>query len=182
MSFVGKWIDLIYKVATGSWKTRLILAPIVGAFYLSLIALFIMMSFIVDKSLHFPEAVCHSWSLFVGICLIILGLFLMLLSISYFLKVRGTPVPFCPPPKLVTTGPYRFVRNPMLTGLFLQLFGLGISLGSISLVFIFTPLFIIINVWELKKVEEPELVKRLGQEYVEYKKQVAMFFPFCIKK
>ena len=68
----------------------------------------------------------------------------------------------------------------MLTGIFIQLFGLGIALGSISLVWVFTPLFIIIHVWELKKVEEPELVKRLGQDYVEYKKRVPMFFPFCI--
>ena len=57
----------------------------------------------------------------------------------------------------------------MLSGLFMQLFGLGIALGSLSLVFIFTPLFVIMNVWELKNVEEPELVKRLGREYVEYK-------------
>ena len=29
MSLVGKWIDLICKVATGSWKMRFVLAPIV---------------------------------------------------------------------------------------------------------------------------------------------------------
>lgn len=182
MPLVGKWINLIYMVATGSWKTRLCLAPIAGTLYLSLIVLLVMLSFMTDKSLHFPEAVFYPWSQFFGIWLIILGMFLMLLSISYFVRIKGTPVPFCPPPKLVTTGPYRFVRNPMLSGLFIQLFGLGISLGSISLVFIFTPLFIFINVWELKNVEEPELVKRLGQDYVEYKKQVPMFFPFCIRK
>lgn len=182
MSLVGKWIDLIYKVATGSWRTRLILVPIIGALYLSLIALFVLLSFIVDQSLRFPEAVCYPWSLVLGIGLIILGLSLTFLSISYFIRVRGTPVPFSPPPKLITTGPYSFVRNPMLSGIFIQLFGLGIILGSISLVFIFTPLFIIINVWELKKVEEPELVRRLGQDYVEYKKRVPLFFPFCIKK
>ena len=182
MSLVGKWIDLIYKVATGSWKIRLILAPIVGAFYLSLIAVFIILSFITDQFVHFPAAICYPWSSIIGVCLITLGLSMMLLSIIYFIRVRGTPVPFSPPPKLVTTGPYRFVRNPMLTGIFMQLFGLGIALGSLSLIFVFTPLFIIINVWELKKVEEPELVKRLGQEYVEYKKQVPMFFPFHVKK
>jgi len=182
VSLVGKWVDLIYRVATGGWKARLILAPIVGAFYLSLIALFILLSFIVDQSMSFPKAVYYPWSLVVGICLIIFGLFLTLLSISYFLRVRGTPVPFSPPPKLVTTGPYRFARNPMLTGIFMQLFGLGIGLGSISLVFLFTPFFIIVNVWELKKVEEPELVKRLGEDYTEYKKRVPMFFPFFMKK
>ena len=182
MSLIGKWIDLIYKVATGSWKIRLVLAPIVGAFFLSLIASFIILSFITDQYFHFPAAVCYPWSSIVGIFFISFGLFMMLLSIMYFIRVRGTPVPFSPPPKLVTAGPYKFVRNPMLTGIFMQLFGLGIALGSLSLMFVFTPLFVIINVWELKKVEEPELVKRLGQEYVEYKKRVPMFIPFHMKK
>ncbi len=35
----------------------------------------------------------------------------------------------------------------------------------------------IVSNWELKKVEEPELEKRLGKDYREYKKQVPMFFP-----
>jgi protein-S-isoprenylcysteine O-methyltransferase Ste14 len=86
-------------------------------------------------------------------------------------------VPFNPPPKLVTTGPYAHVRNPMLTGVFVLLFGLGVLLRSISLVSIFTPLFILFNVWELKAVEERELERRLGKDYVEYKKKVPMFIP-----
>jgi protein-S-isoprenylcysteine O-methyltransferase Ste14 len=85
-------------------------------------------------------------------------------------------VPFSPPPKLVTDGPYRFARNPMLTGIFIQLFGLGILGNSLALIIIFTPLFILMNYWEFKKVEEPELAKRLGQEYVDYKNRVPMFF------
>jgi protein-S-isoprenylcysteine O-methyltransferase Ste14 len=182
MPLVGKWINLIYRVATGGWKAKLIIAPIVGVSYLSLIALFVLLSFIVDRSLSFPEAVYYPWSLVVGVCLIVFGLFLTFLSISFFVRARGTPVPFSPPPKLVTTGPYGFVRNPMLTGIFMQLFGLGVTLGSISLILLFTPLFIIINFWELKKVEEPELVNRLGEEYVEYKKRVPMFFSYYKKR
>jgi protein-S-isoprenylcysteine O-methyltransferase Ste14 len=36
---------------------------------------------------------------------------------------------------------------------------------------------ILINVWELKAIEEPELTKRLGQDYIEYRKKTPMFFP-----
>jgi protein-S-isoprenylcysteine O-methyltransferase Ste14 len=177
MSLTGKWIDLIYKVATGNWKVRLIIAPVVGIMYLSLIGLFIFLSFLVDKILQLPKIFCYPWSLIIGIPVIIAGFILMIFSIFHFLKVRGTPVPFSPPPKLVTDGPYRFARNPMLTGIFIQSFGLGILCNSLSLILIFTPLFILINYWELKRVEEPELEKRLGQEYVAYKKRVPMFFP-----
>jgi protein-S-isoprenylcysteine O-methyltransferase Ste14 len=91
--------------------------------------------------------------------------------------VKGTPVPFNPPPTLVMTGPYQFVRNPMLMGVFLLLFGLGFAIKSLSLVVLFTPLFVLANVWELKKIEEPELVKRLGEDYVAYKQQTPMFIP-----
>jgi len=101
----------------------------------------------------------------------------MLWSILHFIKVKGTPVPFNPPPKLVITGPYAYVRNPMLSGMFILLFGFGILFNSISLVFIFTPIFILLNFLELKAIEEPELEKRLGKDYSKYKKRVPMFFP-----
>jgi len=65
----------------------------------------------------------------------------------------------------------------MLTGVFLILFGIGFAINSVSLVFIFTPLFVLINVWELKQIEEPELIKRLGDEYIEYRRQTPMFIP-----
>jgi protein-S-isoprenylcysteine O-methyltransferase Ste14 len=101
----------------------------------------------------------------------------MLWSILHFIKIKGTPVPFNPPPKLVNTGPYFYVRNPMLSGVFILMFGFGILFNSISLAFIFTPLFILFNYVELKAIEEPELEKRLGKDYLEYKKNVPMFFP-----
>jgi protein-S-isoprenylcysteine O-methyltransferase Ste14 len=51
-------------------------------------------------------------------------------SVQNFLKVKGTPVPFNPPPQLVTSGPYAYTRNPMLTGVFALLFGFGERKGS----------------------------------------------------
>ncbi len=65
----------------------------------------------------------------------------------------------------------------MLTGVFALLFGFGVLFESVSLLVVFTPLFILLNFWEIKAIEEPELVKRLGQEYVEYRKMTPMFFP-----
>jgi protein-S-isoprenylcysteine O-methyltransferase Ste14 len=98
--------------------------------------------------------------------LIAIGVGVTAWSACHFLKVKGTPVPFNPPPTLVMTGPYQFVRNPMLTGVFLLLFGIGFAIKSLSLVVLFTPLFVLANVWGLKEIEEPELVKRLGEDYV----------------
>jgi len=178
MKITGKLTNLVYTIATGDIKTKLLLTPIVASLYLGLIALFVFISFIMDRLLLFPSIVPLLWSLVAGVLLIIMGFILMIFSVIYFVKVKGTPVPFNPPPTLVTTGPYKYMRNPMLTGIFIQLFGLGILCHSISLLFIFTPLFILLNIWELKNIEEPELEKRIGKEYTEYKKRVPMFFPF----
>ena len=93
------------------------------------------------------------------------------------MKIKGSPVPLNPPPKLVTHGPFAYSRNPMTAGLFLIMFGFGFYYGSIISILIFTPLYIYIHARELKSIEEPELEKRLGAEYLEYKNRVPMFFP-----
>jgi len=109
--------------------------------------------------------------------LIVIGVGVTAWSAIHFLKVKGTPVPFNPPPKLVVTGPYQFVRNPMLTGVFLLLFGIGFAINSLSLVVLFTPLYVLANLWEIKEIEEPELVKRFGEDYVKYQMQIPIFIP-----
>ncbi|MEJ2716863.1 MAG: hypothetical protein P8182_06945 [Deltaproteobacteria bacterium] len=65
----------------------------------------------------------------------------------------------------------------MLTGVFMILLGLGILWQSMFLTLVCTPLFILLNVLELKAIEEPELEKRLGEEYLQYKKSIPMFIP-----
>ena len=65
----------------------------------------------------------------------------------------------------------------MLTGVFLFLFGVGFGLNSVSLVLVFTSLYVLLNVSELKHIEEPELVRRLGDEYIEYRRNTPMFIP-----
>lgn len=78
---------------------------------------------------------------------------------------------------LVVRGPYLHVRNPMVTGLLASLLGAGLVLGSWSLVFGLTPLMAV-GAWiELKLVEEPELQRRLGAAYSEYRQRVPMFVP-----
>ena len=96
--------------------------------------------------------------------------------------MKGTPVPINPPPILIKSGPFAYARNPMVTGIFIILFGLGVYFSSVSLILLFTPMFIFINIWELKAIEEPELEKRLGEEYIEYKNRTPMFIPTLRKK
>jgi protein-S-isoprenylcysteine O-methyltransferase Ste14 len=140
-------------------------------------ALFVIAAIFVDKLLSLPRLLPKDATIPVSIPLIVAGSAVIAWSALHFLKVQGTPVPFNPPPKVVNTGPYRYARNPMLTGVFLLLFGLGLSFNSFSLVLFFTPLYVLINVWEIKNIEEPELIERLGDEYAEYRRNTPMFIP-----
>jgi protein-S-isoprenylcysteine O-methyltransferase Ste14 len=177
VSLRERLIGAFYRAATGSRKMRNLLTPAGAVFFFGLITLFVFAALRVDRLLDLPELIPTSLNIVVAVPILAIGLFLMIWSILNFVSVKGTPVPFNPPPRLVATGPYAHVRNPMLTGLFVLLFGLGVLLRSISLVSIFTPLFILLNLWELKAVEERELERRLGKDYVEYKKRVPMFVP-----
>ncbi|HEX75846.1 MAG TPA: isoprenylcysteine carboxylmethyltransferase family protein [Dehalococcoidia bacterium] len=170
--------EFVYRVATGSKGRRVLVTPVVASFYLGLTALFVFASFWVDRWLAFPHFIISSWwSLGLSVPLLIPGCVIMEWTLIAFLRTRGTPVPFNPPPKLITTGLYAYVRNPMLLGLFLLMFGLGILFSSLSLIFIFTPLFILLNVLYVKVIEEKEMEKKFGEEYLEYKRKVPMFIP-----
>jgi protein-S-isoprenylcysteine O-methyltransferase Ste14 len=177
MTIKSKWIEFLYRVATGSRKIRNFFTPIGAFFYGLLIFSFVVVALQVDRLLGLREIFPRWLSIILALPVFSISFFLLGWLILNFFKANGTPVPFNPPPRLVTTGPYAYVRNPMLTGVFALLFGLGILLGSTSLIVVFTPLFILINVWELKVIEEPELIKRLGEEYLEYRKRTPMFFP-----
>ena len=177
MSFRERWINLLHRAATGTKRTRTLLTPVGVTVFGVFTALFVLAAVGLDRLLDLPSLLPEGARLPVSIPVTALGVAVMAWSVFHFLKVKGTPVPFNPPPEVVTTGPYWYARNPMLTGVFLILFGLGFWVDSVSLVFLFTPLYILFHVWELKQIEEPELVKRLGDEYVEYRKRTPMFIP-----
>ncbi len=173
-----KVVNIVYKIATGSRRIRNILTPVGFIFFVGFIVLTIFVSLQMDRLLNLPKFFSEELHLIVSVPIITIGLFMILWSMLHFFIFKGTPVPFDPPPRLVTTGLYAHMRNPMLTGVFIVLYGFGLYFRSISLFFVFTPLFILLNFIELKVIEEPELEKRLGQEYVDCKNRVPMFFPW----
>ncbi len=172
-----RWVNLLHTTATGTRKTRTLLTPVGLVIFGAFSALFVSSAVAVDRLLSLPDLVPEAARWPVSIPIAATGVFVTAWSAFHFLKVRGTPVPFNPPPTVIDTGPYRYVRNPMLTGVFLLLLGIGFGLNSASLVLVFTPLYVLVNVWELKHIEEPELVRRLGETYIRYRQRTPMFIP-----
>ncbi len=171
------WINCVHKAATGTRRTRTLLTPVGVVIFAGFTTLFVIAAILVDKWLGLSALLPAGSQLQLSIPIMVLGATITAWSALHFLQVKGTPVPFNPPPRLVQTGPYRYVRNPMLTGVFLFLLGLGFAINSVTMVLVFIPLYILINVWELKQIEEPELITRLGNEYIRYRSQTPMFIP-----
>ncbi len=168
---------MFYRIATGPRRIRILLTPVGGLFAIVTLGLLIVVFLQLDKFLGLPKILSGSLNIVFSFPVLIAGFSMWLWAVLHFARVKGTPVPFNPPSEVVTTGPYAYIRNPMLTGIFIFIFGLGILFGSISITLIFTPIFILINFLELRAIEEPELEKRLGKDYLEYKKKIPMFFP-----
>ncbi len=165
------------EVATGRRRARNIFTLIRAIFPGLLFLLFVAAARYVDRMVGLADLFSGRRHILLSLSLFSIAAFLIGWSVHHFFKANGTPVPINPPPRLVTSGPYAYSRNPMLTGVFALLFAIGVLLESFSLLFIFTPLFILLKVWELKAIEEQELVKRLGREYAEYRKRTPMFLP-----
>lgn len=177
MTIKKSWINFLYNTATSTKKVRNLLTPIGVFIFGTLSILFVLAAIYIDNALNLPKLNLGVWSIIISTLLLISGFVCVIWSVIHFLKVKGTPVPVNPPPKLVCTGPYAYTRNPMLTGVFFILFGIGFFLDSFSLIFVFNPLFILANYWELTRIEEPELLIRLGEDYKIYKEKTPMFFP-----
>jgi len=170
-------LEVFHSVATGSRWKRQLLTPLGLLIFGLTLAAVVVLGLLTDRALHISELLPGSLGASIGVALLALGSMLCGWCVLRFRKAKGTPVPFNPPRQLVVAGPYVWMRNPMVTGVFTVLFGIGLVLHSASIVFIWTPLYILAHTVELKKVEEPELELRFGSAYLEYKRKVPMFVP-----
>lgn len=115
-----------------------------------------------------------------AIVIALAGLSLSVWSIVYMKQVgKGNPFDamgheVAPRTKhLMTDGPYKRSRNPMLTGTFLYYIGVLIALWSFWALFVFA---VVATVMMLQvRSEEKRLETDFGQEYLEYKKMVRRF-------
>ena len=91
---------------------------------------------------------------------------------------RGTPAPFIPPQRLVVTGFYRYVRNPMYVGFAVGWIGLWIVFGHVSRVAIFAAAMVVLAVnLFVVLYEEPTLRSKFGPAYEEYCRNVSRWWP-----
>ncbi len=177
MGLTDRWAELIYRLATSRSRLKIIATPLGLIFWFGLSVLLVFASLWLDKFLTVQLLLPIPIKIFLSVLLLVIGATLCLRTVYSFVRAKGSPVPLNPPQRLVTTGLYSWARNPMTTGWIIMMFGVGVLLDSFSLISIFTPLFLLINILYLKTIEEKEMEKKFGQEYLKYKGSVPMFIP-----
>jgi protein-S-isoprenylcysteine O-methyltransferase Ste14 len=136
---------------------------------------------------YVPWTICHwriapplpGFFLFrvIGALMIAAGLPVLLDSFARFaIQGLGTPAPVAPPQRLVVTGLYRHVRNPMYVAVSLLVFGQGLLFGSLRLLdyglMVWLGFFAFVLLYE-----EPALRRKFGKEYEEYCNHVPRWVP-----
>jgi len=121
-----------------------------------------------------PASSASFWS---GIVLALCGVAMIAWTVSLFAGIgRGTLAPWEPPKHLVVRGPYRHVRNPMISGVLAALLGEAIFFQSWPLAAWFL-VFFAGNAIYFPLVEEPGLQRRFGEEYTLYRRYVPRWVP-----
>ena len=112
-----------------------------------------------------------------GVLLMLAGVSLVAWCIALFARVgKGTLAPWDPTSQLVAVGPYRYTRNPMITGVATILAGESIVFGSWRLA-VWALTFVLFNHVYFLVIEEPGLERRFGESYREYKRAVPRWIP-----
>ncbi|PIR00907.1 MAG: hypothetical protein COV66_03505 [Nitrospinae bacterium CG11_big_fil_rev_8_21_14_0_20_45_15] len=130
----------------------------------------------------FPEQVSLLRTIAGATCLFT-GIYIIFRSLSDLTDrgKDGTPAPWDPPKNLVVNGIYNKVRNPMISGIGFVLLSEAMIVGSSTLLLWFI-LWIAGNLIYTPLIEEPELEKRFGVNYLKYKENVPRWVPLFYRQ
>lgn len=119
------------------------------------------------------------WVSWLGIAVMALGLALRVFSILWLGRMFTRVVQIVPGHRLITSGPYRFVRHPSYSGLLLFFLGTGLALGSWLSVAAMV-LIPAVGIAYRIIVEERTLLTEFGDEYRAYMGRVKRLIPFLL--
>ena len=108
----------------------------------------------------------------ISIFILSAGILIFVNPVLQFIKSKTTvnPIQFEEVNKLVTSGIFKYSRNPMYLGMLMIV--LSTSIFYLNIYSILTPLLFIlwINKFQIKR-EEEFLIEKFGDEYLSYKKK-----------
>lgn len=99
------------------------------------------------------------------------GVWFGISALGLFRRHSTKPEPWKPSSALVTTGAYRFTRNPMYVGMLLLSIGISLIAGGFWTVVALLPVFLTLNFYVIAR-EEAYLQRRFGIAYTAYRSTV----------
>lgn len=106
-----------------------------------------------------------------GIAITLFGVAVAILVNGTFKRVGTAIEPWKPTTSLITSGFYRWSRNPIYVGFCLFNIGIGISTDSLWILLTFIPGAVLVYYIAIAR-EEVYLEQKFGQEYLDYKARV----------
>ena len=163
------------KPHSASERARLMIVLAIG--FVVLAPLLIFNTWRLDRLLGLPPINASPVVLFITALVGLAGLGLALWTITMQWTIgKGTPAPMMPTQKLITSGPFALVRNPMSLGTILAYLALAIFAGSISAIFLILLIGSVLLSY-IKRFEEQELWIRFGEAYQVYRERVPFLIP-----
>jgi protein-S-isoprenylcysteine O-methyltransferase Ste14 len=165
------WIYWLVSASTskesvsGGWRTRLTGVSVVGVF-------------VIAGVLHHGSLAVHSWILAgIGALLFACGIALAVWARLNLGRNWGMPTSQRVDPELVTSGPYRFVRHPIYSGLLIAMLGTALVNNLLGLIVVAA---LIAYFYYCGTVEERNLTATFPQAYPEYRNRTKMLIPFLL--
>jgi protein-S-isoprenylcysteine O-methyltransferase Ste14 len=117
------------------------------------------------------------WTTVPGILILAIGIIFVAVCLFEFVFVgQGTFIHLDAPKKFVTSGIYKYTRNPMYLGVLLIFIGYALLHHSISVLFLALFLFLLAHT-VVVFLEEPSLKNKFGDDYTNYKRSVGRWLP-----
>ena len=168
LSFTEKKYSTSYKIAALIPGTIvfLIISPLFLYFFSHYLNQFI--------PLHWPR------TLEISVAIIATSIAIIIMTwgtLSLWIQGKGTPAPIAPTSAIVTTGVYKFCRNPIELGTDLYFLALGTWFDTLNTGILCMIFGMALGYGYIKFVEERELTIRFGKEYDIYRSITPLFFP-----
>jgi len=107
----------------------------------------------------------------IGIIIILAGILLIILASIHLQKATDTG-------QIGVTGPYKYIRHPIYTSMYILILGLGLVFFSWLWYIV---MIVFIPFWYIEcREEEKVMLKIYGQEYSDYQNRTKMFLPFIL--
>lgn len=139
----------------------------------SVLAIVLMIFFLPDAGLAVTSPVLAA----IGLAVVILGLALAIWGRVHLGSNWGMPMRQREVPDLITSGPYRYVRHPIYSGLLLGAVGTSLANSYLSLI-----IAVLLGgyFYYAATVEERNLTASFPTQYPEYRRGTKMLIPFVI--